>query len=139
MTIRLERQRTEAGFAPMAQSVHIRDHALVADGSVAEGGTDAGPDPHDLYDAALAACKALTLMWYARRRGIPVGELRTTIERDNSAERAGVYRLVARLSVGGELSDAQLQDLQRVADKCPVHKLMTQVTTEISTQVERLK
>ncbi|MBS0315790.1 MAG: OsmC family protein, partial [Proteobacteria bacterium] len=120
MTIRLERQRTEAGFAPMAQSVHIRDHALVADGSVAEGGTDAGPDPHDLYDAALAACKALTLMWYARRRGIPVGELRTTIERDNSAERAGVYRLVARLSVGGELSDAQLQDLQRVADKCPV-------------------
>ena len=37
------------------------------------GGTDAGPTPHDLYDASLAACKALTVLAYARRKGIPVG------------------------------------------------------------------
>ena len=43
--------------APMAQTVHIRAHDLVADGSVEEGGTDSGPSPHDLYDAALGACK----------------------------------------------------------------------------------
>ncbi|WHZ11227.1 MAG: OsmC-like protein [Burkholderiaceae bacterium] len=139
MTVELERQRTDAGYAPMAQAVHIRDHALLADGSVAEGGTDAGPSPHDLYDAALGACKALTVMWYARRRGIPVADIQTTIARDDSAERTGVYRLSATLRIGGELSDAQLQDLQRIAEKCPVHKLMTQVTTEITTQVERLK
>ena len=29
--------------APMAQTVHIRAHDLVADGSVEEGGTDSGP------------------------------------------------------------------------------------------------
>ena len=48
--------------APMAQTVHIRAHDLVADGSVEEGGTDSGPSPHDLYDAALGACKALTVL-----------------------------------------------------------------------------
>ena len=39
--------------APMAQTVHIRAHDLVADGSVEEGGADSGPSPHDLYDACL--------------------------------------------------------------------------------------
>ena len=47
-------------------------------------------------------------------------------------------RLTARLKIHGTLTDAQLGELQAVAEKCPVHKLMTQVTTEITTEVERL-
>ena len=117
--------------APMAQTVHIRAHDLVADGSVEEGGTDSGPSPHDLYDAALGACKALTVLWYARRKGLPVDDVQTVVER------AGVYRLATRLQVSGDLTDAQIAELETVAQKCPVHKLMTTVTTEISTVVER--
>jgi putative redox protein len=122
----------------MAQTLRIRSHELLADGSVAEGGTDAGPSPHDLYDAALGACKALTVLWYARKKGIAVADIHTVIERDDSLERAGTYRLAATLQISGDLTDAQLQELGTVAGKCPVHKLMTQVTTEISTHVERL-
>ena len=123
--------------APMAQTVHIRDHAFVADGSEQEGGADGGPSPHDLYDAALGACKALTVLWYARRKGLPVQDVKTVVERDDSAERAGTYRLATRLQISGDLSDAQIAELQAVAHKCPVHKLMTTVTTEIDTSVER--
>lgn len=139
MPIELRRQITPSGPAPMAQTLRIRAHELLADGSVEEGGTDAGPSPHDFYDAALGACKALTVLWYARRKGIPVTDIHTVIERDASAERSGVYRLAARLQISGDLSDAQLQELGTVAGKCPVHKLMTQVTTEIATEVERLR
>lgn len=124
--------------APMAQTLTIRSHTLVVDGTLDEGGDDAGPNPHDLYDAALGSCKALTVLWYARRKGIPVSDVRTVIERDASAERAGTYRLAARMQISGDLSDAQLQELQAVAHKCPVHKLMTAVTTEITTTVERM-
>lgn len=138
MTVELRRQVTPAGPAPMAQTLRIRAHELVADGSVAEGGTDAGPSPHDLYDAALGACKALTVLWYARRKGIAVADIHTVIERDASAERNGVYRLAATLRISGDLTDAQLQELGTVAGKCPVHKLMTRVTTEITTHVERV-
>jgi len=138
MAIELRRQVTPSGPAPMAQTLHIRHHELLADGSVAEGGTDAGPSPHDLYDAALGACKALTVLWYARKKGIAVADIHTVIERDDSAERNGVYRLAATLQISGDLTDAQLQELAAVAGKCPVHKLMTQVTTEITTHVERL-
>lgn len=133
MTIQLKR----IAEAPMAQSVTIRAHGLVADASVEEGGSDAGPSPHDLYDAALGACKALTVLWYARRKGWAIDDVQTVVERDASAERTGVYRLATRLQVQGTLDDVQLAELEAVAGKCPVHKLMTTVTTEISTVVER--
>lgn len=138
MHIELQRVATRDGFAPMAQTLTVRGNAVTVDGTAAEGGDDAGPNPHDLYDAALGACKVLTVLWYARRKGIPVGEVQTVVERDDSGERSGVYRLAARLKIGGELSDAQLRELETVAGKCPVHKLMTAVTTEVTTSVERI-
>ena len=134
MTIELTRDRDAA----LAQKLQIRQHALVTDGSVAEGGTDGGPSPHDLYDAALASCKAVTVMWYARKKGIPVDDIHTVVERDDSQERAGVYKLATTLRISGALTDAQLDELAKVAAKCPVHKLMTSVTTEVTTKVERL-
>lgn len=118
---------------PMGHVVQVRDHQFAVDISVEEGGTDSGPSPHDLYDAALISCKALTLVWYAKRKGIPLQDVRVTVERDASAERQGVYRLATTLHLGGDLSDVQRQDLLAVASKCPVHKLMTTVTTEITT------
>jgi putative redox protein len=120
---------------PMRHIVQVRDHQFVIDGSVEEGGDDAGPSAHDLYDAALISCKALTLVWYAKRKGIPLQDVQVTVERDASAERQGVYRLATTLHLGGDLSEAQRQELLTVAGKCPVHKLMTTVTTEITTSL----
>ncbi|WP_029524040.1 OsmC family protein [Polaromonas glacialis] len=134
MTIELRLDQT----ATLAQTVHIRSHELVADVSEVEGGGDTGPSPHDLYDAALGACKALTVMWYARKKGIPVDDIQVQVERDDADERKGIYRLATTLKVHGALSDAQLKELEAVAQKCPVHKLMTTVTTEITTRMERL-
>ena len=120
---------------PMRHVVQVRDHQFAIDGSVEEGGDDSGPSAHDLYDAALISCKALTLVWYAKRKGIPLQDVQISVERDASAERQGVYRLATTLHLGGDLSDAQRQELLAVASKCPVHKLMTTVTTEITTSL----
>ena len=123
--------------APLAQTIHIREHQLLADVSVADGGGDEGPNPHDLYDAALGACKALTVMWFAKKKGFAVDTVHTEVVSDSSQERNGIYKLSARLVVSGAVSDAELAQLAAVAEKCPVHKLMTSVTTEITTRVER--
>lgn len=133
MSITLQRKPGAA----MAQTIHIRDHQLNADVSAAEGGADEGPSPHDLYDAAVGACKALTLMWFAKKKGIAVDDIRTEVVSDNSQERAGIYRIQSTLVVSGAISDAEFAQLVAVAEKCPVHKLMTTVTTEITTRVER--
>ncbi len=131
MSIRIQRDLT----AKMRHRVRIGEHGLDVDEPPANGGEDLGPTPHDLYDSALGACKALTLLWYARRKQIPLHDIGVTVERDDSQERQGVYRLQVTLELGGALDDAQRQELLRVADKCPVHKLMTQVRTEVTTQL----
>jgi putative redox protein len=120
---------------PMRHTVQVRAHQFTVDGSVEEGGNDDGPGPHDLYDAALASCKALTVLWYARRKGIALQDVRVEVERDAAEERHGVYRLHTILHLSGELTEAQRQDLLAVAGKCPVHKLMTTVTTDITTSL----
>lgn len=119
-----------------AHWIWIRGHELIADMDPGTGGTDAGPDPHDFYGAALGACKALTTLWYAQRKGYPVEGIDVTVESDASAEREGVYRLATRMKLGGPLTDGQRADLLRVAEKCPVHKLMTEVETVITTTLE---
>jgi putative redox protein len=133
MSIQLQRKPA----TQLAQTVQIRNHHLNSDVSVAEGGDDAGPSPHDLYDAALGACKALTVMWFAKKKGIAVDDVRTEVVSDNSQERSGVYKLHTKLVISGAFSDAEFTQLVAVAEKCPVHKLMTSVTTEITTTVER--
>jgi putative redox protein len=129
MTIKALRDQS----LPMRHIVHVRNHIISSDISVEEGGSDAGPSPHDLYDASLSACKGLTVVWYAKRKNIPLENVEVTMERDDKEERHGVYRLTATLYLTGDLTDAQRAELLAVAEKCPIHKLMTAVTTEITT------
>jgi len=135
VTIRVVRDQQ----APMRHEIHIGRNSLTTDLSVEEGGEGSGPNPHDLYDAALGACKALTVLWYAKHKNIPVDGIEVSVERDASRERAGIYRLNTELTLTGSLSAAQREELLRVAGKCPVHKLMTEVTTEISTVLSPCK
>jgi putative redox protein len=129
MSIEVIRDRSRK----MKHTVHVRQHAFAVDEPASNGGDDLGPAPHELYDSALGACKALTTLWYAQRKQIPVEDIRVAVERDDSEERRGVYRLRVTLDIGGPLTEAQRQELLNVAAKCPVHKLMTQATTEIVT------
>lgn len=135
MRISVTRDRT----GKMRHMVRVRQHTFAVDEGPDNGGEDTGPTPHDLYDAAVAACKALTVLWYANRKQMPVEDIEVTVERDDADERKGTYRLLATLSVTGALTEAQRQELLSVAGKCPVHKLMTQVTTEIHTELASLR
>jgi putative redox protein len=121
------------GITGTRHILKIRNHEIPIDASPAGGGSDAGPEPHDLYDASLAACKALTVLIYARRKGMAVEDIEVIVDRDDSEERKGVYRLKSSLRVTGELTEAQRDELLRVAGKCPVHRHMTEAKTEIET------
>jgi len=117
----------------MRHEIQIGETTLATDISVEEGGEASGPNPHDLYDSALGACMALTLLWYSKHKQFPVEGIEVSVDRDANQERVGVYRLNTPLAVTGDQSAAQRQEILRVARQCPIHKLMTEVTTEIST------
>jgi putative redox protein len=131
MTIEVVRDRSRK----MMHTVRVGAHAFAVDEPPTNGGEDLGPTPHDLYDSALGACKALTTLWYAQRKHIPLEDIRVAVARDDADERRGVYRLRVTLELGGPLTPEQRQELLNVAGKCPVHKLMTQATTEVVTEL----
>ena len=124
-------QSEQAGL--YRQELSVAGHTLHADVSTAEGGGGSAPGPHDFFDAALASCKSLTAVWYAKRHQIPLERVEARVERDDSAERQGIYRLAVQMTFHGPLTDADRATLLRVCGACPIHKLMTQVEVQITT------
>ncbi|ROL82073.1 peroxiredoxin [Pseudomonas protegens] len=126
MTITVNTESSE-GFR---HSIQVDDHQLFTDLPKSAGGEGTAPEPHDYFDAALGACKALTLKLYAQKKDIPLTGVTVEIKHDNSEEQKGKYALHVKLTLKGVLTDAQRDELHRVADRCPIHKLMT--TSEVS-------
>ncbi|MEH6713418.1 MAG: OsmC family protein [Paraglaciecola polaris] len=131
MTIHL--QKSDAGT--FRQTICVHQHTLFSDVAGMLGGEDSAPDPHDLYDASLAACKAITLLMYAKRKQIPLVSVDLNIDRNTSAESKGIYVLNVSVNLNGELTTEQRQRLSEIAEKCPIHKLMTAATTEVNSRV----
>lgn len=113
------------------QQIKVDDSfELVTDMPKALGGEGSAPEPHDYFDTALGACKALTVTRYARENDIPLTGVTVEVSHDGSRESEGHYLLSVKLTLRGVLTDEQRATLKRVADRCPLHKLMT--TAEIS-------
>lgn len=127
----IDTQTVRAGDYPV--TIRVRNHTFTADASQAAGGQDSAPGPHDYFDSALAACKAITAMWYARRHGIPLERVESHVESDDTQERAGVYRMRVRVELFGPLTPEQHAQVQRAISACPIHKLMTTSDVQIET------
>jgi putative redox protein len=128
----IDSQTLRAGEYP--NTVRVRHHSFISDVGAATGGQDTGPGPHDLFDTALATCKAMTAMWYAKRHGIPLERVESHVESDDSQERAGVYRMRVRVELFGPMTDDQRAQVHRAIAACPIHKLMT--TSEVQVQID---
>ncbi len=136
MTIFLQKSDSGSYRQTIRVHQHTSQHTLYSDLASAAGGDDSAPDPHDLFDAALAACKAMTLMLYAKRKEIPLDWVDVEINRDSSQETKGQYTLDVSLKLVGNLSEAEQQQLLLIADKCPIHKLMTSTTIQVNTHLK---
>lgn len=111
----------KAAEGNLLQVITAGVNQFLADVPAVQGGDDAGPDPHDLLDAALGACTALTVTMVARRKQIPLDDLKVTIRH---VEADGVYRLSRTLEFVGALTDEQKSYLTGIANKCPIHKAL---------------
>ena len=109
--------------------------SFLADEPAAVGGDGAGPDPYVLLLAALGACISMTVKLYARRKGWPVGRVtvRLRLGRVHAKDCAEctrtedgfAHRIERSVSIEGDLTPEQLARLHEIAQKCPVHRTLT--------------
>ena len=107
---------------------------LYADVPKAFGGEESAPDPHDYFDLSLGACKAITAQMYALRKKWPLEGISVKVNRDDSEEQKGTYRLEVLMNFHGIDDEAQRQRLEEISHKCPIHRLMTSATVEVTTR-----
>jgi putative redox protein len=106
----------------LAQAVDVNSrHEIVTDEPTSLGGTDAGPAPHELMAAMLAACVSTTLVLYARRHAWQLKDVRVDVVYDPDTSPRHVELTV---HLPGDLSADQLARLLRVAGRCPVRRAL---------------
>jgi putative redox protein len=106
-----------------AHDLKIGRHRLTADEPESSGGDDMGPNPQELLAASLASCTAITVEMYAKRKGWNVDGLEVDVDY-TPAERgsATTFKMVMRMPA--HLSEDQVERLQVIANKCPVHRTL---------------
>ncbi|MDG2525580.1 OsmC family protein [Stenotrophomonas sp. HITSZ_GD] len=98
-------------------------HFWRSDTAPANGGADAAEDPESLVLGALGACTAITVRMYAARKQWP---LEAVDVRLHYTRRDGTGTTIAReVVLTGALDEAQRARLLEIADKCPIHRLLT--------------
>jgi putative redox protein len=111
---------TDSGQPPWGQVLLTHDQVLFADEPLALLGKNTGPGPTELVLMALGACTAITVRMYAARKEWTIDRIAvrlrwapefTTIERD--------------IEIDGPLDADQRARLFAIAEKCPVHKILT--------------
>ncbi len=101
----------------------VRTHHLSADEPEDQGGEDTAPSPQELLAASLASCTAITMEMYAKRKGWDVGGIEVDA-RFAPAERGAPTKFDLVLRFPESLSAEQVERLQVIAAKCPVHRTL---------------
>jgi putative redox protein len=104
-------------------TVDIRSHQIAVDEPVEAGGDDSAPSPQELLAASLASCTAITIEMYAQRKGWDLGYVEVEIEY-SPAERGCPTKFEIVLRLPQEATDEQVERLQVIAAKCPVHRTL---------------
>jgi uncharacterized OsmC-like protein/pimeloyl-ACP methyl ester carboxylesterase len=122
------------------RGMYSNQHFLRADEPLKYGGSDLGPSPYDLLLMSLGACTSMTLRMYANLKKLPLEdiEVRLLHERVHAEDCVDcdhrIERITRRISLHGELDEAQRQRLLEIADRCPVHRTLEndpQILTEL--------
>jgi putative redox protein len=103
--------------------IEVGGHRIVADEPTERGGTGSGPTPQELLAASLVSCTSITMQLYAQRKGWNLDDLTIEVE-FAPAERGAPTQFEMVLGLPDHLTDDQVEKLQVIAAKCPIHRTL---------------
>jgi len=106
----------------LRHTVEVGPHSLAADAPKDAGGDDTAPDPEEYLLVALGSCTAITLSMYARHKKWPLEAIDVRVRGNKEPDAFVIERTI---TVRGGLDDEQRTRLKQIAEKCPVHKILT--------------
>ena len=117
----------ENGQGRYQQEIRAGKHQYLADEPVDMGGADAGPAPFDFIMSGLGACTSMTLRMYAERKELPLRQVTVELSH-HKVEIDGVKHdcIQRSITLDGDLTAEQRQRLLEIANKCPVHRALSQ-------------
>ena len=122
----------ETGAGKFQVRVTTASGSFLADEPASVGGLGSGPTPYDLLGAGLGACTAMTCRLYADRKGWPLE--RVVVEVGHVAKTASARDVFTRkIGFTGALDEGQQSRLLEIADRCPVHRTLTE-SAAVSTE-----
>lgn len=125
--------------------LRARKHYFISDEPEQVGGNDFGPTPYDFLSAALAACTSMTIQMYVKRKKWPLQNVEThvTHNKEHLEDCENCERNTSKIDVferelilEGNLDEEQQQKVLEIADKCPVHRTLSNKVT-INTQLTK--
>jgi putative redox protein len=126
-------------------AIHIREHTIIADELIQDGGTDEGPTPMEMLIGAIGGCIAVTTRAYAQRKnwrleGICVEVEMERFKREDylayTGEAPYVHEIREHITFEGPLTEEQKDRLMTIASKCPVHKVLENPVFFVKTPVD---
>lgn len=114
--------------------IESETNLIISDEPKSSGGQDLGFAPNELLASSLAACTAITLRMYANRKGWELTDVKVEVSfKTNSVENK--FKIVRDIQLLGNLDEDQQARLLIIADKCPIHKILTnpiEITTALN-------
>jgi putative redox protein len=108
-------------------------NTVIADEGEANGGKNEGFNPHELFIASLGACTCATVRMYADRKGMNLDEIKVNLSFERDEEK-NISKITREVQFIGNLTDDERNRLLAIANKCPIHKVMSNPIV-IDTQV----
>lgn len=107
-------------------------HFIYADEPEELGGTDEGMAPGALLLASLGSCTAITIRMYADRKQFPLEGIKINLAICPEEEMDAGTVIERKIELIGNLSDDERKRLMIIADKCPIHKMLSNPIKVIS-------
>ena len=102
--------------------INMADHKILADEPKDIGGTDLGASPMQLLEASLASCTTITLSMYITRKKWAVQHIDCVVTHSKTDGKTSFNRAI---TVRGNLTEQQHERILAIANKCPMHKIIS--------------